>query len=83
MLATRDRSEEFDFDFVLYVILTEVRRTHLHLIPLKAASVRSLNLRLIDWGKLSIGNEPLDHKEAKFCLIRYCGNRVELYELAV
>ena len=44
VLATRDRSEEFDFYFVLYVILTEVCRSHLHLIPLEAASIWPLDL---------------------------------------
>lgn len=43
MFSRGIRSEEFDFDLILYIVLAQVRRTNLNLIETMLASLRPLD----------------------------------------
>lgn len=65
MLAAGDRFEELDLNLALYLVLAKIGRTNLNLIPLKGASIWSLDLRLVHGSVLAWGDVSVNYEETE------------------
>ena len=82
VLTAGHRPKEFNLDLSLDLVLAEVRRAYLHLVPLEGTAFGALDLRLVDGGVLTRGQIPVNDEEAKRT-IRQRGHRVEHDNLSI
>ena len=65
MLTTGHRPEKFKLNLALNLVLAEVCRADLNLIPLIGATFRPLDLRFVDWSKLARSDLAADNEEGE------------------
>ena len=82
VLTAGHRPKEFYLDFSLDLVLAEVRRAYLHLVPLECTAFRALDLRLVDGRVLARGQIPVNDEKAERT-IRQRGDRVEHNDLSI
>ena len=63
MLTTGHRPEKFKLNLALNLVLAEVCRADLNLIPLVGATLGPLDLRFVDWSKLARSDLAVDNEE--------------------
>ena len=63
MLTTGHRPEKFKLNLALNLVLAEVCRADLNLIPLVGAALGPLDLRFVDWSKLARSDLAVDNEE--------------------
>ena len=63
MLTTWHRPEKFKLNLALNLILAQICSADLNLIPLVCAALGPLDLRFVDWRKLTRSDLTIDNEE--------------------
>ena len=65
MLTIWHRPEKFKLDLALDLVFAEVCGADLNLIPLECSVLRPLDLRFVNWCKLTRSDLTVDNEEAE------------------